>query len=74
MSLAGLRLWVTRPRQQADALIALLKDAGAEVAALPLLEIAPAENPAPLDNIHRLYAIMTLLLCGCGRSGNDPLC
>lgn len=32
------------------------------------------ENPAPLDNIHRLYAIMTLLLCGCGRSGNDPLC
>lgn len=49
MSLAGLRLWVTRPRQQADALIALLKDAGAEVAALPLLEIAPTENPAPLD-------------------------
>lgn len=32
------------------------------------------ENPAPLDNIHRLYAIMTLLLCGCGRNGNDPLC
>lgn len=32
------------------------------------------ENPAPLDNIHRLYAIMTLLLCGCGRSGSDPLC
>ena len=32
------------------------------------------ENPAPLDNIHRFYAIMTLLLCGCGRSGSDPLC
>ena len=27
------------------------------------------ENPAPLDNIHRLYAIMTLLFCGHAATG-----
>lgn len=27
------------------------------------------ENPAPLDNIHRLYAIMTLLFCGRAATG-----
>ena len=30
------------------------------------------ENPALLDNIHRFYGIITLLLCGCGRgAGSD---
>ena len=32
------------------------------------------ENPAPLDNIHRFDGIIMPLLCGCGRSGSDPLC
>ncbi len=39
--LQGRRLWVTRPRNQADHLITLLRNAGAEVIAMPLLEIAP---------------------------------
>ncbi|NHQ87176.1 uroporphyrinogen-III synthase [Iodobacter sp. HSC-16F04] len=48
-TLSGLRLWVTRPRQQAADLIALLQAAGAEVLPLPLLEIAPPDDPAPLQ-------------------------
>lgn len=49
--LQGLRLWVTRPRAQSAPLIAKLKHAGAEVLALPLLEIAPPSDPAPLEDI-----------------------
>jgi uroporphyrinogen-III synthase len=48
-TLQGLRLWVTRPSQQAAALCALLGAAGADVLALPLLEIAPAADPAALQ-------------------------
>lgn len=48
-SLQGLRLWVTRPRNQSAALIASLKNAGADVVALPLLEIAPPLDAAPLE-------------------------
>ncbi|MEN9657395.1 MAG: hypothetical protein RL571_860 [Pseudomonadota bacterium] len=47
-TLQGLRLWVTRPSQQAVGLITLLNEAGAEAIAMPLLEIAPAADPAPL--------------------------
>jgi uroporphyrinogen-III synthase len=47
-TLQGLRLWVTRPSQQAVSLITLLNEAGAEAVAMPLLEIAPAADPAPL--------------------------
>lgn len=47
--LQGLRLWVTRPREQADGLIATLSAEGAEVLALPLLEIVPPRDPAPLE-------------------------
>ena len=32
------------------------------------------ENPVLLDSIHRFDGIIILLLCGCGRSRNDPLC
>ncbi len=46
--LNGQRLWVTRPSQQAAGLIGLLQAAGAEAIALPLLEIAPPADPAPL--------------------------
>lgn len=49
-ALHGLRLWVTRPRNQSAALIAKLHSAGAQVVALPLLEIAPPLDPAPLEN------------------------
>lgn len=47
-ALSGLRLWVTRPSQQAADLIHLLQMAGAEALPLALLEIAPAADPAPL--------------------------
>lgn len=49
IGLTGLRLWVTRPRDQAAGLITAIKSLGADVAALPLLEIAPPENFAQLD-------------------------
>lgn len=49
IGLSGLRLWVTRPRDQAAGLIAAIKSLGADVAALPLLEIAPPANFTPLD-------------------------
>lgn len=53
--LHGLRLWVTRPSNQAAPLIALLGNAGAEILPLPLLEIAPPLDPAPLaDTLARL--------------------
>ena len=47
--LQGLKLWVTRPREQADELIAMLAAKGAKVLALPLLEIVPPQNPEPLN-------------------------
>ncbi|WP_028454083.1 uroporphyrinogen-III synthase [Chitinilyticum litopenaei] len=49
MSLATRRIWVTRPAGQAAVLSALLQEAGAEVFALPLLEIHPPENAQPLQ-------------------------
>lgn len=49
--LKGLRLWVTRPRDQAAKLIAAIKSAGADVVALPLLEIAAPDDLQPLDAV-----------------------
>lgn len=43
-----LRLWVTRPAQQAAGLMGLLQEAGARAITLPLLEIAAPADPAPL--------------------------
>jgi uroporphyrinogen-III synthase len=47
--LAGLRVVVTRAREQAGELIEKLSALGAEVIPFPLLEFAPAEDCAPLD-------------------------
>ena len=41
---------VTRAREQAGALSALLHNLGAEVIELPAIEIQPADDYAPLDN------------------------
>ncbi|XZG70373.1 uroporphyrinogen-III synthase [Chitinibacteraceae bacterium HSL-7] len=49
MSLAGRRIWVTRPSAQAGALMARLAEAGATPVALPLLEIAEPLDPAPFS-------------------------
>lgn len=46
--LSGVRVLVTRPRERAQELCFLLEDEGAEVIALPLLELLPPEDPRPL--------------------------
>jgi uroporphyrinogen-III synthase len=47
--LAGMRVLVTRAAAQAQAMVDALAAAGAEAVLLPLLEIAPPEDPAPLE-------------------------
>ncbi|UXY15871.1 uroporphyrinogen-III synthase [Chitiniphilus purpureus] len=49
LPLARRRIWVTRPAGQADALCAALAAQGAEPVRLPLLQIAPAADAAPLQ-------------------------
>src|SRR5712692_9212413 len=46
--LQGARVLVTRPRERADELCRLLEGEGAEVFFVPLLELAPPEDPRPL--------------------------
>jgi len=46
--LAGLRVLVTRARAQAEPTVAALVDRGAECVLLPLVEIVPPDDPAPL--------------------------
>lgn len=45
-SLNGCRVWVTRPRDRAAALCALVRAAGGEPVTFPLVEIAPAPDAA----------------------------
>lgn len=45
---AEARIWVTRPTNQSARLLGLLAGAGLVPVALPLLEIAPPADPAPL--------------------------
>lgn len=47
--LAGKRVVITRAESQSAALAAALKSQGAEVVALPLIQILPPEDFAPLD-------------------------
>lgn len=49
--LCGQRIWVTRPANQAARLMQLLSAAGAAPLALPLLEIAPARDPAQVKTV-----------------------
>lgn len=55
--LEGVRVLVTRPRERAEELCFLLEDEGAEVQWLPVLELAPPDDPRPLrsavEQIHR---------------------
>jgi uroporphyrinogen-III synthase len=44
-----MRVLVTRPQPQADEWVARLRAAGVDALALPLLGIAPADDPAPVD-------------------------
>jgi uroporphyrinogen-III synthase len=59
-SLLGRRILVTRPAAQAAMLAAMIAGEGSEPVLFPLLEIGPADDPAPLDEaIARLddYAV-----------------
>src|SRR5579872_1723360 len=47
--LSGLRVLVTRARQQAPALSEMLRRAGASVIEIPVIEIAPPRSWRPLD-------------------------
>lgn len=47
--LAGKTIVVTRPRAQSQALAAAIAAAGGEPLIFPLLEISPADDPAPLN-------------------------
>ncbi|MGH2505098.1 MAG: uroporphyrinogen-III synthase [Ktedonobacterales bacterium] len=49
LPLAGWRIGVTRPREQADALAQRLEALGARVTLLAAIRIAPIEDTAPLD-------------------------
>jgi uroporphyrinogen-III synthase len=49
--LEGRRVLVTRAAGQADELIALLEEAGADVVHLPAISFAPASDPASLDRV-----------------------
>jgi len=46
--LAGVRVLVPRPRERAEQICFLLEDEGAEVLAIPLLELEPPGDPRPL--------------------------
>ena len=47
--LAGRRIAVTRPRDQAEELVEGLRDQGALVVAHPLIAIVPPPDPGPLE-------------------------
>ena len=47
--LSGRRVLVTRPRAQAEELVELLADLGAEPVEAPAIRIVPAADPAPLE-------------------------
>lgn len=47
--LRGVRVLLPRPRERAQALCFLLEEEGAEVVALPLLELEPPTDPRPLQ-------------------------
>lgn len=46
-SLAGVRVILTRPKQQCDALIAMLEQRGADARCLPVIEIQTPEDASP---------------------------
>jgi uroporphyrinogen-III synthase len=47
--LRGRRVIVTRRREQSDALVSALEARGAEVVCVPLIELRPPADPAPLE-------------------------
>lgn len=60
--LEGVRVVVTRSSQQAAGLIARLEERGAEVVPLALLEVAPPEDPRPLERVASELALFDWLV------------
>jgi uroporphyrinogen-III synthase len=57
-----MRLLVTRPRAQADALVAELRARGVDAVALPLIEIETIPDPQPLQQVWRDLPSLDLLM------------
>ncbi|MEN9455961.1 MAG: hypothetical protein RL210_1480 [Pseudomonadota bacterium] len=60
--LAGLRVVIGRPREQAARQLQLFAEAGAEVLALPLIDIQPPLDPLPLQHAAAQLATYDLLI------------
>jgi uroporphyrinogen-III synthase len=57
-----MRLIVTRPRAQADGLVAELRARGVDAVALPLIDIEAAADPRPLQQVWRDLPSLDLLM------------
>lgn len=57
-----MRIIVTRPQAQADALVAELRSQGVDAVALPLIDIAPVADPRPLQQAWRELPNLALLM------------
>ena len=57
-----MRLIITRPRAQADALVAQLRALGVDALALPLIDIVPLPDPAPLQRAWQTLPEHALLM------------
>lgn len=57
-----MRILVTRPRAQADALVDELRAGGVDAAALPLIDIAPASDPRPLQQAWRDLPALAMVM------------
>jgi uroporphyrinogen-III synthase len=75
-ALSGKHIWLTRPEEQNAALTAALRELGAEVFCLPLLEIVPvapdAETRAQLLALDR-YDIIIYISANAAKAGLDAI-
>lgn len=61
-NLKGVRVLVTRPAHQAEALVQLIEAEGGEAIRLPTIEIAPPADPAAVDAIFKRWADFHLII------------
>nr|MCU0922490.1 uroporphyrinogen-III synthase [Burkholderiaceae bacterium] len=57
-----MRILVTRPLAQAEALVAELRAGGVDAVALPLIDIAPASDPQPLQQAWQALPALALVM------------
>ncbi len=58
LPLAGLTIAVTRPRQQGESTAKMLREAGADVIELPVLEIVPVDCQIDANLLAQVYAVI----------------